>query len=95
MFPFFRACGNCVCSVANLSGELISVSCCGFLACMVLLGTFCLVYLFDVCLPIRLYKSFAREPWLNGSPRACTWVAQGRVRGAKIACARKVENEEF
>ena len=21
---------------------------------------------------IRLYKSLAREPWLNGSPRACT-----------------------
>ena len=23
------------------------------------------------------------------------WVAQGRVRGAKIACSRNLENEEF
>ena len=32
---------------------------------------------------IRLYKSSAREPWLNGSPRACTFfifVFVGKVR---------------
>ena len=40
--------------------------------CRVARGGVCSRVDFIAFAAFRLYKSFAREPWLNGSPRACT-----------------------
>ena len=48
------------------TGNAFSVACCEVLVCFVLFGMLCLLDQWGVCSPIRLCKSPAREPWLNG-----------------------------
>ena len=54
------------------TGNAFSVACCEVLVCFVLFGMLCLLDQWGVCSPIRLCKSPAREPWLNGLRCACT-----------------------
>ena len=48
-----------------------------------------------ICLANRLYKPFARKPWLNGLPRACTLQSTTAIRcQATGSMHRKFRNHE-
>ena len=75
VFPLEFCCRNCFRIIEIKLWMFVSTSYWWISRCSVVFFVVCLCH---VRLWVCLHKSFAREPWLKGSPRACTFSGTPR-----------------